>query len=131
MDYSETDDEDENIDSQNNNNNNENSVYSENDINTSNANPSPSTETQLNENAKGNEVEITNDLEPIQTEKPTLDINLTENRANCNTNNGGCDQICSYIQDEPTGNAYVECSCNEGFYLDSIDGKKCIGKYLF
>lgn len=47
---------------------------------------------------------------------------------NCNSNNGGCEHTCNMIPDKVNNSLVIECSCNNGFYLDSYEGKHCIGK---
>lgn len=43
--------------------------------------------------------------------------------ATCAVQNGGCQQIC---QDSPTGPV---CTCSDGFTLNPVDMRSCLGKY--
>lgn len=128
MDYNggdDVDDEnDENVDN-NNNNNESNNAY--NGIDGSHI----KTESESNslppiENVAENDEN--NGMKP-QTEPPRIEDHneLGQGTISCEINNGGCEQLCSTAQDDESGSMKVECSCNEGFYLDSIDGKGCVG----
>lgn len=45
----------------------------------------------------------------------------------CAVNYGGCEQKCTVVQNELTGQDVVACSCGDGYALD-IDGTHCIGE---
>lgn len=70
--------------------------------------------------------------EIIQTTATVAPVteNRSEDAVNCELNNGGCEQTCTMVPDEEIGINVVECSCRSGFYLDSDEGRKCLGKCI-
>lgn len=58
----------------------------------------------------------------VQPTEPQID-----SQNNCDVNNGGCDHICDMVPIDQTFS--VQCGCNDGYFLDSSNGKMCIGKF--
>lgn len=77
--------------------------------------------TDENQDTNINEIIPTN-----ENVDPTLE-NRNDISPSCDVNNGGCEQTCSMVSDEETGNSLAECSCRIGFYLDD-EGLKCLGE---
>lgn len=87
---------------------------------------SDSSTKRINEPIDANEI---GGSEAQPTERPTI---VYDNRnhisISCDVNNGGCEQTCNMVPGENDDENVVECSCKEGFYLDSDGGKKCFGE---
>ncbi|XP_031619500.1 fibrillin-2 isoform X2 [Contarinia nasturtii] len=84
-----------------------------------------------NDNSNVDEQIITNEIIP-QTKEETINVipneieKPTPTSNSCDVNNGGCEQICNMVPDDDIGANVPECSCNIGFYLDQMDGVKCL-----
>lgn len=87
----------------------------------------PTNNNNIDEQITTNEIITTIETSeaPIKTQKEVSTADDT-----CDVNNGGCDHICTIVPDEEIGGNVVECSCREGFYLDSAEGKKCSGEFI-
>lgn len=87
---------------------------------------------RINEQIDTNEIAGSDGL---PTEQPTLIQIDNENRnkistgsISCDVNNGGCEQTCNMVPNNNGDENVVECSCKDGFYLDAVDGTKCLGE---
>lgn len=75
----------------------------------------------------------TNEIIPTvaqTSEAPIESHNEVATADTCDVNNGGCEHTCTMVPDEEVGTNVIECSCREGFYLDSAEGKKCSGEFI-
>lgn len=91
-------------------------------------------ETESPSNANLDEQIATNEIiQTIATVAPPTEnrIEISSDASSCELNNGGCEQTCTMVPDEETGTNVAECSCRAGFYLDSDEGKKCLGKCIW
>ena len=88
----------------------------------------PTNNNNIDEQITTNEIITTIETSeaPIKTQKEVV----TTADDTCDVNNGGCEHICTMVPDEEIGGNVVECSCREGFYLDSAEGKKCSGEFI-
>lgn len=76
----------------------------------------------------------TNEISVPQPSKPNSVEHRNEisvNVASCDVNNGGCEQTCNIVPNDGNGGNVIECSCNEGFYLEKEGGTNCLGKLNF
>lgn len=80
---------------------------------------------RINEQIDTNEI-IGSEAQPtiILENRNEMDIDSMS----CDRNNGGCEQTCNMVPGEGNGGNVVECSCNDGFYLDADGGSKCLGR---
>lgn len=71
-------------------------------------------------------------IQTIATVAPSTESHseISIDSSGCDLNNGGCEQTCTMVPDEEIGTNVVECSCRAGFYLDSDEGKKCLGECM-
>lgn len=76
----------------------------------------------------------TNEIGVPESSQPTASIDnlnhIPVDLQSCDINNGGCEQTCNMVPNEQNNGNIVECSCNEGFYLDKEGGTKCLGKLI-
>lgn len=87
---------------------------------------SDSSANRINEQIDTNEI---NGYETQPTEQPAIAIenrNIPSESKSCDVNNGGCEQMCNMVPNKQGAENVVECSCREGFYLDS--DMKCLGE---
>lgn len=88
--------------------------------------PTAPTNNNIDEQIATNEITST-----VQTtQAPIEQRNELPTADTCDVNNGGCEHTCTMVPDEEIGGNVVECSCREGFYLDSEEGKKCSGEFI-
>lgn len=81
---------------------------------------------QINTNEiLGSEWQPTEQHRSTLTERPNQ---ISIDSKSCDRNNGGCEQTCNMVPNDDNSGNVVECSCNEGFYLDADGGSKCVGK---
>lgn len=81
----------------------------------------------VNEQINTNEIGATPTEPAIQVEVDDRNA-ISTTTASCDVNNGGCEQTCNMV---PNGDDnVVECSCNNGFYIDA-DPTKCLGEFIY
>lgn len=89
--------------------------------------PTAPTNNNIDEQIATNEITATSGP---SVEAPVESRNEVSAADTCDVNNGGCEHTCTMVPDEEIGGNVVECSCREGFYLDSAEGKKCSGEFI-
>lgn len=88
----------------------------------------PPTSPASEESAENDEKSIISErpANEISTEAQTPPQANLDNPNGCSNNNGGCQHICTMV---PNGNEpSVQCSCKNGYYLDSSNGQTCVGE---